>query len=125
MFPNKMADLTDFQAFHRWLDVQKGFNDDLPYTMVLLTGEVGEVARVIKQIVWKSSLNVGIPEEARAAAVAEYRADLGEELADCLAYLLKLANNTGIDLHEAYLAKMAKNLNRTWTAPEPPAGADT
>jgi NTP pyrophosphatase (non-canonical NTP hydrolase) len=27
-------------------------------------------------------------------------------LADCLAYLLKLANYTGVDLERAYLAKM-------------------
>lgn len=120
MFPNKMQTLGDLQEFHRWLDVQKGFNDDLPYTMILLTGEVGEVAQVVKRILWKASLTGGAADEARQVALAQYRESLGDELADCMAYILKLANNTGIDLHAAYLAKMERNLRRTWTAPDLP-----
>jgi NTP pyrophosphatase (non-canonical NTP hydrolase) len=40
-----------------------------------------------------------------------------EELADVLAYVLKLANYTGIDLEEAYLRKMQLNERREWLAP--------
>ena len=39
---------------------------------------------------------------------------LREELADCLAYLLKLANYAGFDLEEAYLEKMRINREREW-----------
>jgi len=35
-------------------------------------------------------------------------------MADCLAYLVKLANYAGIDLQEAYLTKMRQNLERRW-----------
>ncbi|MCL4265943.1 MAG: deoxynucleoside kinase [Anaerolineae bacterium] len=41
---------------------------------------------------------------------------LRDELAEMLTHLLKLANVTGIDLEEAYLEKMRKNISRTWPA---------
>ena len=115
-----MRTLADFQAFHRWMDAEKGFHDDLPKSMVLLTGEVGEVAQVIKKIWWRASLLESESGDAMQTAVNEYKADLGDELADCMAYLFKLANNAGIDLEQAYLAKMERNVRRTWTAPAPP-----
>lgn len=122
MFPNDMKTIRDFQAFHQWLDDQKGWRKDLLLNMVLLTGEVGEAANELKKIVWRASIlkeEMG-QEAAQAAAEAEYREALGQELADCLAYLFKIANNAGIDLEAAYLAKMARNVKRTWTAPPPP-----
>ncbi len=48
------------------------------------------------------------------AALAQQRESLAEELADCLAYLVKLANYAGIDLEAAYLTKMRRNLGREW-----------
>jgi NTP pyrophosphatase (non-canonical NTP hydrolase) len=39
---------------------------------------------------------------------------LRNELADLLAYILKLANYTGIDLEQAYLEKMGHNIGRDW-----------
>jgi NTP pyrophosphatase (non-canonical NTP hydrolase) len=124
-FPNPMETLADFQAFHRWMDQQKGFGSDPFFTLLLLTEEVGEVAKVLKRIWWRAAiLAQDTPEaagDARATALAEYREELGQELADCLAYIVKLANNTGIDLHDAYRRKMAINMQRTWTAPPPPA----
>jgi NTP pyrophosphatase (non-canonical NTP hydrolase) len=38
-------------------------------------------------------------------------------MADVLAYLLKLANYTGVDLEAAYLEKMAINRQRIWGTP--------
>ena len=118
LFPNQMRTLPDFQAFHRWFDEQKGFGSDVSFNMILLTGEVGEVAQVIKRILWKASLTQAESGGAMQTAVAEYRASLGDELADCMAYIFKLANDTGIDLQQAYLGKMERNLRRTWTTPE-------
>lgn len=46
--------------------------------------------------------------------MAQQRDVLAEELADCLAYLVKLANYAGVDLEAAYLAKMRRNLGREW-----------
>jgi len=47
---------------------------------------------------------------ALAEAIATHRPALREELADLLAQLLKLANDTGIDLEQAYLDKMRLQL---------------
>jgi NTP pyrophosphatase (non-canonical NTP hydrolase) len=115
-FPNEMRTIHDFQAFHRWLDEQKGFNTDIFLNMMLLSGEIGEVAQVLKKVYWMTE-----PQRAEEGqiktleeALAEQRENLGQELADCLAYILKLANYTGVDLQEAYLTKMAKNMQRSW-----------
>lgn len=125
MFPNEMRTLADFQEFHRWFDAQKGFDEDLSHLMILLTGEVGEVAQVLKRILWRASLLEAPATEAMGTAVAEYKGSLGDELADCMAYIFKLANNSGIDIHQAYVGKMERNLGRTWTAPDAPTGSNT
>jgi NTP pyrophosphatase (non-canonical NTP hydrolase) len=49
---------------------------------------------------------IGNRQEAQDRALQEHLPNLRGELADCLAYLLKLANYTGIDLEQAYLAQM-------------------
>jgi NTP pyrophosphatase (non-canonical NTP hydrolase) len=118
MFPNDMRTIEDYQAFHRWLDEQKTFDQDIFFNMVLLMGEVGEVAEVLRQARRKATLlrneqGAG-PEEAMNAALSEYREELGSELADCLAYICKLANYSGIDLQDSYLRKMLKNIDRNW-----------
>lgn len=46
--------------------------------------------------------------------MAQHRDGLAEELADCLAYVVKLANYAGVDLEAAYLTKMRRNLGREW-----------
>lgn len=112
MFPNEMKGLSDYQAFHRWFDEKQGWEQEsLENATLLLVEEVGEVAQLLKKIRWRAE------SDGQPAAVAEFREELGFELADCLAYLLKIANRSGIDLNEAYLAKMTKNLNRTWAPP--------
>jgi len=52
--------------------------------------------------------------EAHIEAMAAHRAALKGELADLLAYILKLANYTGIDLEQAYVEKMRLNVGRQW-----------
>jgi NTP pyrophosphatase (non-canonical NTP hydrolase) len=53
-------------------------------------------------------------EEARQEALDIHRESLREELADLLAYTLKLANYADIDLEQAYLDKMRRNVGREW-----------
>ncbi|HZR40880.1 MAG TPA: MazG-like family protein [Ktedonobacteraceae bacterium] len=114
-FPNEMRTIRDFQAFHRWLDEKHDFDTDLFLNMMLLSGEVGEVAQVLKQVHFMiEPRRNGQEVKTREEALAEHRENLGQELADCLAYIFKLANYTGVDLQEAYLKKMAKNIDRTW-----------
>ena len=118
MFPNEMKTLEDFQAFHRWLDEKNHFDPDILFNMVLLSGEVGEVAQVLKKIRKQANLlrdeQEQEPDEAMSTAITQFREELGQELADCLAYIFKLANYAGIDLQEAYVKKMGENVNRRW-----------
>jgi NTP pyrophosphatase (non-canonical NTP hydrolase) len=116
LFPNDMQTIRDFQAFHEWLDQKNNFNRDIFLNTVLLCGEVGELAQVLKKVHWmtEQERNDGEAAITREEALAEHRESLGQELADCLAYIFKLANYIGVDLQEAYLKKMAENVERTW-----------
>lgn len=100
--------LRDCQSFHRWLDQEKGFSQDLPVNVMLLVEEVGEVAKEVRRIGRANELG----QSDRLAAAKQH---LREELADCLAFIVKLANYTGIDLEEAYVEKMQVNIERIWT----------
>ena len=95
--------LTDFQRFHTHLDQEKGFPTDLLFNFMLMQEEVGELAKALKRL-WLSQ-------------TTDHRTKVREELADVLAYVLKIANYTGIDLEEAYLEKMAINKQRSWNIP--------
>jgi deoxyguanosine kinase len=109
--------LGDFQRWHLALDREKGFSTDLYLNFICLTEEVGELGAELKQV-WvaqeKHYERVGNRREAQDRALQEQLPHLQEELADCLAYILKLANYTGVDLEEAYLEKMKTNLGRNW-----------
>jgi NTP pyrophosphatase (non-canonical NTP hydrolase) len=96
--------IDDLQAFHVALDEEKGFDRDMIRNIAYLVGELGEVVHAARRF----QRQVGQPTESEA------REHLGEELADCLAYLLKLANYADIDLQAAYVEKMRRNLSRTW-----------
>ncbi len=63
--------------------------------MAQLTEEVGEVARIIARRYGEQS-----------EKESEKNKDLGEELADVIFVVLCLANQTGIDLQEAFEKKM-------------------
>src|SRR5438128_8220736 len=100
-FPNAMRTIEDFQEFHRWLDAKNDFNTDLFLNMMLLSGEVGELAQALKKVHFMAS-----PDRNEGQAVSLEKAlethneNIGQELADCLAYIFKLANYTGVDLQE-------------------------
>lgn len=109
--------LSAYQEFHRQMDASKEFDPDLFFNYILLTEEVGEVSTELVKI-WREGKrlqgNGRSPQEAHREAINRYRASLRSELADLLAYTLKLANYTGIDLEQAYLDKMKQNLGRSW-----------
>lgn len=113
----KNGRLPDFQAFHQHLDASKKFDQDLFFNYMLLTEELGEVASELIGV-WgnaKRLVNSGhSAEEAQSLALAKYRPSLRNELADVLAYVLKIANYVGIDLEQAYIEKMEKNIGRSW-----------
>lgn len=119
--------LPSFQSFHRELDSNKGFDPDLFFNYILLVEEMGEIASELVKIWGDSSrfrADGRTAENAQHEAIEKHRTSLRSELADLLAYILKLANYTDIDLEQAYLEKMKKNINRTWpterTLPQDP-----
>ncbi|MCK4472739.1 MAG: hypothetical protein KAW49_13245 [Anaerolineae bacterium] len=112
MFENDHPTLPDLQRYHRELDAAKGFYTDLYFSMLLLQEEVGELASAVAQA-WCIEQRTGDLD----AALAQQRDGLAEELADCLAYVVKLANYAGVDLEAAYLTKMRRNLGREWGPP--------
>ena len=69
--------------------------------MAILTEEVGEVARIIARTYGEQSFKN-----------EEKSNDLGDELSDVLWVLICLANQTGIDLEEAFLKNMEKKTLR-------------
>ncbi len=109
--------LGDLQRWHLALDREKGFLTDLYFNFLCLTEEVGELGAELKQV-WAAQERhynrVGNRREAQDQAMQEQLPHLREELADCLAYILKLANYTGVDLEEAYLEKMKTNVGSNW-----------
>lgn len=109
--------LADFQRFHRVLDREKGFVNDLFLNYICLTEEIGEIGKDLKRIwIRRRLLAESLRSESAAhqQAVKEHLPALTAELADALAFLLKLANDLGVDLEHSYVSKMEENWERTW-----------
>jgi len=117
IFSQRQGRLADFQRWHRAFDQARGFEPDLYLNYILLAEEVSELARELTRV-WRADKRLrGEGVDARESldvATEQQRPRLQSELADCLAYLLKLANYLGIDLEQAYLAKMRENESREW-----------
>ena len=69
--------------------------------MAILTEEVGEVARLIARIYGEQSFKESDKDK-----------DLGDEMADVLWVLICLANQTGVDLTDAFRKNMEKKTRR-------------
>jgi NTP pyrophosphatase (non-canonical NTP hydrolase) len=72
--------------------------------MAILTEEVGEVARIISRKYGEQSFKE-----------SDKAKDLGDEMADVLWVLICLANQTGVDLEEAFKKNMEMKTNRDST----------
>ena len=76
--------------------------------MAILTEEVGEVARLISRLYGDQSFKN--PQDALTA-----KENLSDEMADVLWVLICLANQTGVNLEEAFVKNMAKKTKRDKT----------
>jgi NTP pyrophosphatase (non-canonical NTP hydrolase) len=72
--------------------------------MAILTEEVGELARIIARRYGEQS-----------EKESDKNKDLGDEMADVLWVLICLANQTGVDLTEAFKKNIEKKTNRDST----------
>lgn len=69
--------------------------------MAILTEEVGELSRIIARTYGEQSFKE-----------SDKNRDLGDEMADVLWVLLCLANQTGVDLTDAFRKNLEKKTNR-------------
>jgi NTP pyrophosphatase (non-canonical NTP hydrolase) len=71
--------------------------------MAILTEEVGELARIVSRTYGEQSFKPGEEQE-----------DIGNELADVLWVLICLANQTGVDLTQAFQKNLEKKTGRDY-----------
>jgi deoxyadenosine/deoxycytidine kinase/NTP pyrophosphatase (non-canonical NTP hydrolase) len=109
--------LPAYQQFHVEMDRAKGFITDLYFNYLCLSEEMGELGSELAQL-WREEAELliqGQPSaKAKEMALQKRKTSLESEMADCMAYLLKLANYANIDLEAAYQVKMSLNQTRTW-----------
>lgn len=101
-----MSDLTDLRDRLREFAHEREWEQfHTPRNLVLaLTGEVGELAALLQ---W-------VPDAAVEEEFADdsFRKAFADELADCLAYLIQIADRVGIDLRAAAEAKINENAEK-------------
>lgn len=74
--------------------------NDLGFMALALAGEVGELCNIVKKV------------ERGSVALDDVRAELAEEAADVLTYLLNVFALTGTNPDKMYALKRAKNIRR-------------
>ena len=107
--------LHDMQEFHKELDAAKGFDTDFIKNVAYFTAEVGEMINAYRH--YSKTLDSAEPNGNMNpnSDVEHAHTHLAEELADCLAYVVKLANYAKVDLEVAYVGKMTRNVARSWS----------
>jgi NTP pyrophosphatase (non-canonical NTP hydrolase) len=107
----RRADLATLQGYIRNVVHLRGFDDEsVRDVMLLLVEEVGELAKAIRR-------EIGLKVE---LTIPQDRKMVAHELADCLIYLLDIANLVDIDLDDAFRAKEEINNNKSWTIDKRP-----
>ncbi|WP_186580593.1 MazG nucleotide pyrophosphohydrolase domain-containing protein [Aquibacillus kalidii] len=108
----------EFQKEMNW-DIQtvnyETTKSSLMNNYMLLTTEVAEIAEELRKAFnfTNTQINNGMnSEDAFRLAKEEIKQDVGKEMADCLAYITKMANYFEIDLEESFYAKMEEVKHR-------------
>lgn len=95
--------LSDLQRYIEEMKAERGFNTtNKMYDCLLLGEEVGELFKAVRK-----NSNEFIADDSTASNVAD-------ELADCLIFLLSIANMHNINLETALRNKEEKNKKRVW-----------
>lgn len=93
------------ESVDKWIrEVGKRYFSELT-NMALLTEETGEMARIIARVYGDQKAKPGDLQE-------DVKRQLGEEMADVIWVVTCLANQTGIDLSEAFEASLKKKYTR-------------
>ncbi|MBQ7567570.1 RS21-C6 protein [bacterium] len=104
------ASLSELQRYVKEKCRERGFDkaEDLE-TYLLFSEEIGELAKAIRRF------RGLFKEDGRTEAQVQAQAQIAEEMADVLSYLLELANRFGVDLDGAFRSKEAINDRRHWS----------
>lgn len=95
------SSLRSLQRYYLGAAEARGYSEESPQdSMLLLTEEVGELARAVRKAVGLARSN------------GPSQNEVGEELADIQLYLAHLANVLGVDLVEAVEKKERRNIER-------------
>ena len=93
------------QTVDQWINtVGIRYYNELTNTAILME-EVGEVARLMARLYGEQSFK-------KTEDAANAKAQLGDEMADVLFVLICLANQTGVDLAEAFGKNLDKKTRR-------------
>ena len=104
MFTRKQLTLKELQDYVHDMTELRGFErETIEHAMLLLVEEVGELAKATRNL-------LGI----RSSRKRDLRKNVREELADCLIYLLDIANLANVDLENAVREKERRNSRRKW-----------
>jgi deoxyguanosine kinase len=108
--------LSDLQSWRRAADQELGDRNDLYRDFITLQAQVGKLAGELGQS-WVAQdrllEQIGNREEAQARTLQGRASSLKEQLAGSLACLLRLANDMGVSLEEAYLASIKASCAET------------
>lgn len=107
---NKNNTLKEVQDYINKINEIRGFNQqEITKTMLLLTEEVGELAKAIR----KSSTDIAIDINQK-----EHYDTIESEVADVFYVLSCVCNKLDIDMFTCLKEKEAKNIKRTWKREE-------
>lgn len=101
---NGNSSLKDVQVYINKMIEERGFDKNTPQdVMLLLTEEIGELAKEIRKI---TQIKMDISKTRET--------DVSGEIADVFIYILSMCRVMKIDLLEALKEKEERNLKRTW-----------
>jgi NTP pyrophosphatase (non-canonical NTP hydrolase) len=104
-FSKKSFTIQDLQNYVRDMVKRRGFEKEtIEDVLLLFVEEIGELARAIRDL-------KGLKVSDKKESVPE---NLREELADCLVYLLDIANLANVSLEDAFREKEKLNSARKW-----------
>lgn len=97
------TDIKEIQKYIWQKNIDRGFAEEtVEKKMLMLTEEVGELAKAVRE-------HVGM-----GFSTTTSKSEAIEEIADVLIITLGLASKLNIDVYDALMVKEAKNEKRTW-----------
>ncbi|MCI8277780.1 MAG: nucleotide pyrophosphohydrolase [Clostridia bacterium] len=102
---DEKTSLKDLQDYAKKMIQVRGFDEETPQdVMLLLTEEIGELAKEIR----KASTNI------KCDVAKNNESNLANEIADVFNYVLAMCKVYDLDLLEVFKAKERTNMKRKW-----------